>query len=101
MRRRMIKKYASVIVTLIEKYEDEHYPIEAVEPVEILKELMSANELRQKDLAPLLDGESGVSAILGGDRRINVNQAFRLGDRFKVSPMLFMSARPKPSRSSR
>ena len=88
------RKYANVLATLIEKYEDERYPIESVAPVEILKELMSVNELRQKDLAPLLGGESGVSAILNGDRRINMDQAFRLGNRFKVSPMLFMS-KPK------
>lgn len=87
------RKYANVLATLIEKYENERYPIEGAEPVEILKELMWVNELRQKDLAPLLGGESGVSAILDADRRINMDQAFRLVSRFKVSPMLFM---PKP-----
>lgn len=89
------REYAQLLAALIEKYEDERYPIEGAEPVEILKELMSANELRQKDLAPLLGGESGISAILSGDRRINMDQAFRLGERFKVSPMLFMSTKPK------
>jgi HTH-type transcriptional regulator / antitoxin HigA len=87
------RKYANVLAALIEKYEDERYPIESVEPVAILAELMSANDLRQRDLAALLGGESGVSAILNGDRRINMDQAFRLGERFKVSPMLFMSAK--------
>ncbi|MGH9612656.1 MAG: helix-turn-helix domain-containing protein, partial [Bryobacteraceae bacterium] len=95
------RKYANVLAALIEKYEDECYPIEGVEPVEILAELMSANDLRQKDLAALLGGESGVSAILNGDRRINMDQAFRLGERFKVSPMLFMSTKmPKFRHSS-
>ena len=87
------RKYANVLAALIEKYEDERYPIEDVEPVEILAELMSANDLRQKDLAALLGGESGVSAILNGDRRNNMDQAFRLGERFKVSPLLFMSTK--------
>jgi HTH-type transcriptional regulator / antitoxin HigA len=94
------RKYANLLATLIEKYEDERYPIAGAEPVEMLKELMSVNELRQKDLARLLGGESGVSAILGGDRRINMDQAFRLGERFKVSPMLFMSTKPKLRHSS-
>ena len=93
------RKYANVLAMLIEKYEDERYPMEGAHPVEILKELMSVNELRQKDLAPLLGGESGISAILNGDRRINMDQAFRLGNRFKVSPMLFMS-QPKQKHPS-
>ena len=94
------RKYANVLAALIEKYEDERYPIENVEPVEILAELMSANDLRQKDLAALLGGESGVSAILNGDRRINMDQAFRLGERFKVSPLLFMSTKMPKNRHS-
>lgn len=94
------RKYANVLAALIEKYEDERYPIENVEPVEILAELMSANDLRQKDLAALLGGESGVSAILNGDRRINMDQAFRLGERFKVSPLLFMSTKMPKDRHS-
>jgi HTH-type transcriptional regulator/antitoxin HigA len=84
------RKYANLLAALIEKYEVEHYPIEAASPVEALRELIAANELRQKDLAPLLGGESGVSAILSGDRKINMNQAIRLGERFKVSPLLFL-----------
>ena len=94
------RKYANLLAALVEKYEDERYPIENVEPAEILAELMSANDLRQKDLAALLGGESGVSAILNGDRRINMDQAFRLGERFKVSPMLFMSGKMPKSRHS-
>jgi antitoxin component HigA of HigAB toxin-antitoxin module len=39
-------------------YEDEHYPVEAVSPVEVLNELISANYLWQRDLTPLLGGES-------------------------------------------
>jgi HTH-type transcriptional regulator/antitoxin HigA len=88
------RKYANLLAALIQKYEDEHYPIAAVSPLKALKELISANDLRQKDLAPLLGGESGVSAILNGDRRINMDQAVRLGERFKVSPMLFISTKP-------
>lgn len=88
------RKYANLLAALIQRYEDQRYPIEAMSPVEALKELISSNNLRQKDLASLLGGESGVSAILSGDRRINMDQALRLGERFKVSPMLFISAKP-------
>lgn len=88
------RKYANLLAALIEKYEEEHYPIQGATPLEILQELISTNGLRQKELAPLLGGESGVSAILNGDRRINMDQALRLGERFRVSPMLFMPTKP-------
>jgi HTH-type transcriptional regulator/antitoxin HigA len=94
------KKYARLLAVLIEKYEDEHYPIDAASPVEILKELIAANNLRQKDLAPLLGGESGVSAILSGERRINMDHAIKLGEHFKVSPMLFIPKKPATKHSS-
>lgn len=87
------RKFANLLAALIEKFETEHDPIEAASPAEVLRELIAANGLRQKDLAPLLGGESGVSSILSGERRINLNQAIRLGERFNVSPLLFLSVR--------
>ena len=86
------RKYARLLAILIERYEKEKYPVESASPVETLKELISANDLRQKDLAPIFGGESGVSAILNGERRINMDHAIKLGERFKVSPLLFFPA---------
>ena len=48
------EKYAQVLMTLIEAYEEEHHPIPDASPVEVLRALMEANDLRQKDLAPIL-----------------------------------------------
>jgi HTH-type transcriptional regulator/antitoxin HigA len=94
------KKYAGLLAALIEKYEKEKYPIDPASPVEILKELITANDLRQKDLAPLLGGESGVSAILSGERRINMDHAVRLGERFRVSPLLFFPVKSPTKHST-
>jgi HTH-type transcriptional regulator / antitoxin HigA len=57
--------------------------------VEVLVELMSANDLRQKDLALLLGSESVVSEILSGKRELNKHHIEKLSKRFKVSPELF------------
>jgi HTH-type transcriptional regulator/antitoxin HigA len=83
------KKYAEVLALLVEAYEDKHYPIRAASPVEVLAELMSANNLRQKDLAPTLGSESVVSEILSGRRELNRRHIERLSKRFKVSPEVF------------
>ena len=48
------EKYAGVLMTLIEAYEEEHHSIPDAPPVEILRTLMDANDLRQKELVPFL-----------------------------------------------
>jgi HTH-type transcriptional regulator / antitoxin HigA len=83
------KHLALVLTLLIEAYEEEHYPIRSASPVEVLKELMEANNLRQKDLAPMLGSESVVSEVLHGSRRLNRKHIEKLSKRFNVSPALF------------
>jgi HTH-type transcriptional regulator/antitoxin HigA len=83
------EKYAKVLVTLIEAYEEEHHAIPEASPVEVLRGLMDANGLRQKDLAPILGTESLVSEILHGKRELNKGQIEKLSKRFRVSPAVF------------
>jgi HTH-type transcriptional regulator / antitoxin HigA len=83
------EKYAELLTVLIEAYEEEHYPIPAASPVDVLAKLMVANNLKQKDLAPLFGSESIVSEILNHKRELNKHQIEKLSRRFKVSPALF------------
>lgn len=83
------EKYADVLITLIEAYEEEHHAIPEASPVEVLRALIEANELRQKDLAPILGTESIVSEILRGKRELNKGQIEKLSKRFRVSPAVF------------
>ncbi len=46
------EKYAEVLMTLIEAYEEEHHPIPDASAVDVLRTLMEAHDLRQKDLGP-------------------------------------------------
>jgi HTH-type transcriptional regulator / antitoxin HigA len=55
---------------LIADYEGKQFTIERASGVEVLRELMDANGLRQKDLADDLGGESIVSSILKEKRTI-------------------------------
>src|SRR5580658_5015565 len=82
-------KYTEVLVTLIEAYEEEHYAIPDASPVEVLRALIEANGLRQKDLAAILGTESIVSEILHGKRELNKGQIEKLSKRFHVSPAVF------------
>lgn len=83
------EKYAEVLMTLIEAYEEERHPIPDASPVEILRTLMDANDLRQKDLASVFGSESVVSEVLHKKRSLNKSHILKLGKRFHVSPAVF------------
>jgi HTH-type transcriptional regulator/antitoxin HigA len=83
------EKYAEVLMTLIEAYEGAHYSIPDASPVEVLRALMDANHLRQKDLVPIFGSESIVSEVLNKKRDLNKNHIEKLSKRFRVSPAVF------------
>ncbi len=83
------EKYAEVLITLIEAYEEEHHSIPHASPVEVLRTLMDANDLRQKDLAPIFGSESIVSEVLHKERDLNKTHIEKLSKRFHVPPAVF------------
>jgi len=83
------EKYAEVLMTLIEAYEEEHHSIPDASPVEVLRALMDGNGLRQKDLIPIFGSESIVSEALNKKRELNKNHIEKLSKRFHVSPAVF------------
>jgi HTH-type transcriptional regulator/antitoxin HigA len=83
------EKYAEVLMTLVEAYEEEHHSIPDASPVEVLRTLMGANDLRQKDLVPVFGSESIVSEVLNKKRSLNKTHILKLSKRFHVSPAVF------------
>lgn len=83
------EKYAEVLMTLIEAYEEEHHAIPDASPVEVLRALMEANGLRQKDLVRIFGTESIVSEVLRKKRELNKTHIEKLSRRFGVSPAVF------------
>ncbi|MGB7158861.1 MAG: helix-turn-helix domain-containing protein [Tepidisphaeraceae bacterium] len=85
--------YVQVLAGLVEKYEDEHDPVDLsnVTPAELLRHLMDENDMKSADLAELLEvGASAVSMILSGKREISKANAKRLAERFKADVSLFL-----------
>jgi HTH-type transcriptional regulator/antitoxin HigA len=76
-------------MTLSEAYEEERHTILDASPVEVLRTLMDANDLRQKDLVPIFGSESIVSEILHKKRGLNKKHIEKLSKRFNVSPVVF------------
>jgi HTH-type transcriptional regulator/antitoxin HigA len=57
---------------LVEKYEHEHYPIEAPNPIEAIKFRIEQMNLKQTDIAPLFGGKTRVSEVLNGKRPLTL-----------------------------
>jgi HTH-type transcriptional regulator/antitoxin HigA len=79
-----------LLVTLVERFEEKAYPTGDVSPLEALQELMEHNSLKAIDLVAQLGSRAKASEILSGKRAISKEQAKKLGERFRVSPALFI-----------
>ena len=78
-----------LLTLLIERYEQEHYSVPKSSPADVLRFLLERHGLRQRDLAPDLGGESVVSEVLSGKRKLNATHIEQLSKRFHVSPAVF------------
>ena len=82
-----------LLVTLVEKFEEEEYKLEkksSATPLGILKELMAARNLKSSDLWSVLGSKGLTSDILSGKQAISKSRAKALGEFFHVSADLFI-----------
>lgn len=79
-----------LLVTLIEAFEEETYPMPELTPQERLRSLMEERDLRQADLLDVFGSRSRASDAVNGVREISKEQAKKLAERFKVSAELFI-----------
>ncbi len=82
-------KLAELLTLVIEEFEEDNYKLKAATPIELLRELMDANNLRQKDLIDVFGAVSTVSAVLNGKRDMTREHIKRLSERFHISPEVF------------
>ena len=61
-----------VLVTLVEAYEAEHWPIEAPDPISAIKHVMEARGFRQKDFAALIGSQPHASEVLNRHRPLTL-----------------------------
>ncbi|MGL1884868.1 MAG: helix-turn-helix domain-containing protein [Reichenbachiella sp.] len=75
---------AEIISILIEKYEDEYYPIEAPDPIEAIKFRMEQMDMTKKELAQILGYKSRVSEIFSRKRKLTLNMIRNLHEKLKI-----------------
>jgi len=80
----------SLLVSLIQAYEQRHYPMREVSPHEVLRYLMEKRGLKQADLVPIFKSSGYVSDVINGKRAISKAHARKLAGFFGVSVELLI-----------
>ncbi|NRB55411.1 MAG: helix-turn-helix domain-containing protein [Salinicola sp.] len=73
-----------VLSILIEKYENEHYPIGPSHPIEAIKFHMEQQGLTQRDLEPYIGPSGRVSEVLNGKRQLSLRMVKRLHEGLRI-----------------
>ena len=73
-----------VLMLLVEKYEEEHYPIPPSDPIEAIKFLMEQKALTRKDLEPYLGTRARVSEVLNKKRNLTLPMIKRLHEGLNI-----------------
>jgi HTH-type transcriptional regulator/antitoxin HigA len=73
-----------VLVTLIEVYENRHYPIEAADPIDAIKFRMDQDNLTPRDLEQYIGPSGRVSEVLSGKRRLSLAMIKRLHEGLRI-----------------
>jgi HTH-type transcriptional regulator/antitoxin HigA len=85
---------AEILSLLIENYENEHYPIEAPDPIEAIKIRMEELNMRQKDLVGIIGGKSRVSEILNRKKKLTVEMIRELESKLQISASVLVNSYP-------
>jgi len=82
---------AEILSLLLENYENEHFPIEAPDPIEAIKIRMEELNMRQKDLVGIIGGKSRVSEILNRKKRLTVDMIRDLERTLQISASVLVN----------
>lgn len=85
------QEYLNVLGDLVSDYEDEHHPIEASTPADMLKHLLESYALTKGDLAAKIGvAPSQISNVLAG-RPFSTTMVEKLADRFGLDIALLVA----------
>lgn len=79
-----------LLVQLIERFEEQAYPIPDAPGHRVLQTLMENRRVKQADLLPIFGSRGVASEVFNGKRAISKAQAKKLGEFFGISPAVFI-----------
>lgn len=73
-----------IVVALVKRHEDIHYPIPYADPVGVARFVMEQNDYSQADLATLLGSRPRASELLKGKRELMLDQIRRMSREWHI-----------------
>lgn len=73
-----------ILVDLVEHYENKHFPVEPMEPIDLLRAHMETTARTQADLAALLGSRPRASEVLNRKRALTVDMIHRLSSEWHI-----------------
>ncbi|HHP7232630.1 MAG TPA: type II toxin-antitoxin system HigA family antitoxin [Xenococcaceae cyanobacterium] len=86
------KDYLKVLGTLVYEYEQKREPMPILKEIELIKALMTEENLQPCDLISIFDDESTVTKVLEKKQEITAKQIQKLSDFFHISPIMFLAS---------
>jgi HTH-type transcriptional regulator/antitoxin HigA len=80
-----------VLATLVDNYEELHFPIEAPEPIAAIKYMMEEKGIERKDLEKSIGDKGKVSEVLSGKRELSKRMIRSLHDTFGIPYEILMA----------
>ena len=80
-----------ILVTLVEAYEENNFPILPPDPVEAIIHQMESQGLSRKDLEPLIGSRARVSEILNRKRSLSLNMIRKLQKGLGISAEILVT----------
>ncbi|MBM4258234.1 MAG: transcriptional regulator [Deltaproteobacteria bacterium] len=74
-----------ILATLVEAYEDEHYPMDPPDPIEAIKFRAEQQGLTRKDLEGIFGSRTRVAEVLNRRRGLSINMIRRLHEKLGIS----------------
>jgi HTH-type transcriptional regulator/antitoxin HigA len=85
-----------VLVTLIEAYEEEHYPIDPPDPIEAIKFRMEQQGQTRRDLEEIIGTRTRIAEVLNRKRGLSIAMIRRLNERLGIPAEVLI----RPSRKT-
>jgi HTH-type transcriptional regulator/antitoxin HigA len=90
-----------ILATLIEAYEDKHYPMDLPDPIEAIKYRMERQGLTRKDLEPMIGTRTRVAEVLNGKRNLSITMIRNLHAKLGISAEILIQPAQKSRRRER
>jgi len=88
-----------VLVTLVDAYESQHFPIDPPDPIEAIRFRLEQQGLDPSALVGVIGGRSRVYEVMQRKRALSLQMIRRLHERFGIpAEVLIRPVRPRPRR---